>query len=103
MNTWLGFPVWEQRCPEIHLFGARFREQQGDVKGARLSYELLSSELAPGLLEAIIKHANFEQRQVCSTVRVIQVMNTNVSQVVRDCFWIVYQLLIFVLSLLYRK
>ena len=68
----------EQRCPEIHLFGARFREQQGDVKGARLSYELLSSELAPGLLEAIIKHANFEQRQVHSKVRVIHVMSTNV-------------------------
>lgn len=55
---------WMQRRPEIHLFAARYREQQGDVKGARASYEVLRNDLGLGLLEAIIKHANFEKRQV---------------------------------------
>ncbi|KAJ7296353.1 hypothetical protein O6H91_Y128900 [Diphasiastrum complanatum] len=55
--------VFVKRRPEIHLFGARFKEQQGDINGARSEYELLSSEVAPGLLEAIVKHANFEKRQ----------------------------------------
>lgn len=53
-----------KRRPEIHIFAARYREQQGDVKGARASYEVLRNDLEPGLLEAIIKHANFERRQV---------------------------------------
>ncbi|XP_024363891.1 pre-mRNA-processing factor 39-1 isoform X2 [Physcomitrium patens] len=52
-----------KRRPEIHLFAARYREQQGDVKGARASYEVLRNDLGLGLLEAIIKHANFEKRQ----------------------------------------
>jgi hypothetical protein len=56
--------AWKQRRPEVHLFAARFREQEGDVKGARSAYEVLSSELAPGLLGATVKHANFEHRQV---------------------------------------
>lgn len=56
--------VWMQRRPEIHLFAARYQEQLADIKGARASYEVLSNSLAPGLLEAIVKHANFEKRQV---------------------------------------
>ncbi|KAL2623375.1 hypothetical protein R1flu_003580 [Riccia fluitans] len=55
--------IFVKRRPEIHIFAARFKEYQGDIKGARAEYELLSTELAPGLLEAVIKHANFEQRQ----------------------------------------
>ncbi|CAM6096792.1 unnamed protein product [Calypogeia fissa] len=52
-----------KRRPEIHLFAARFKESQGDIKGASAEYELLDTELAPGLVEAVIKHANFEHRQ----------------------------------------
>ncbi|KAG0613938.1 hypothetical protein M758_6G139200 [Ceratodon purpureus] len=55
--------IFVKRRPEIHLFAARYREQLGDVKGARASYEVLRGELEPGLLEVIIKHANFEKRQ----------------------------------------
>lgn len=58
----------KQRRPEIHLFGARFKEQHGDVKGARVAYEVLRNDLAVGLLEAIVKHANFEQRQVLNLI-----------------------------------
>ncbi|WCJ38216.1 Pre-mRNA-processing factor 39-1 [Euphorbia peplus] len=54
--------VFVKRQPEIHLFAARFREQSGDVAGARASYQLLHSEIAPGLLEAVVKHANMEYR-----------------------------------------
>lgn len=53
-----------QRRPEIHIFAARYRDELGDVKGARASYEILRNDLEPGLLEAIVKHANFEKRQV---------------------------------------
>lgn len=56
------FPL--QRQPEIHLFAARFKESSGDISGARAEYQLVHSELSPGLLEAIIKHANMEYRLV---------------------------------------
>ncbi|KDP26468.1 hypothetical protein JCGZ_17626 [Jatropha curcas] len=54
--------VFVKRQPEIHLFAARFREQSGDIPGARAAYQLVHSEIAPGLLEAVVKHANMEHR-----------------------------------------
>ncbi|GLT41307.1 hypothetical protein SLA2020_153820 [Shorea laevis] len=51
-----------KRQPEIHLFAARFNEQNGDVEGARAAYQLVHTEISPGLVEAIIKHANMEHR-----------------------------------------
>ncbi|KAI9181127.1 hypothetical protein LWI28_011751 [Acer negundo] len=51
-----------KRLPEIHLFAARFKEQNGDIEGANAAYQLVHSEISPGLLEAIIKHANMERR-----------------------------------------
>ncbi|XP_076942768.1 pre-mRNA-processing factor 39-1-like [Bidens hawaiensis] len=54
--------VFIKRQPEIHLFAARFKEQGGDIAGARASYQLVHAEISPGLLEAIIKHANMEHR-----------------------------------------
>ncbi|KAL8160710.1 hypothetical protein V2J09_002247 [Rumex salicifolius] len=54
--------VFVKRLPEIHIFAARFKEQQADVSGARAAYQLVHSEIAPGLLEAIIDHGNMERR-----------------------------------------
>ncbi|KZV32962.1 pre-mRNA-processing factor 39 [Dorcoceras hygrometricum] len=54
--------VFLKRQPEIHLFAARFREKHGDISGARASYQLVHTGISPGLLEAIIKHANMEHR-----------------------------------------
>lgn len=54
--------VFVKRQPEIHLFAARFKEQNGDIAGARAAYQLVHTEISPGLLEAIIKHANMEHR-----------------------------------------
>ncbi|XP_057718313.1 pre-mRNA-processing factor 39-1 isoform X2 [Arachis stenosperma] len=54
--------VFVKRQPEIHLFSARFKEQSGDIAGARAAYQLVHTEISPGLLEAIIKHANMEHR-----------------------------------------
>ncbi|KAF4387058.1 hypothetical protein G4B88_024630 [Cannabis sativa] len=54
--------VFVKRHPEIHLFAARLKEQSGDTAGARAAYQLVHSEISPGLLEAIIKHANMERR-----------------------------------------
>lgn len=61
----INFPsfLW-QRQPEIHLFAARLKEQNGDIAGARAAFQLVHSEISPGLVEAVIKHANMEQRQV---------------------------------------
>ena len=53
-----------QRRPEIHLFAARSREHSGDIPGARAAYQLVHAEIAPGLMEAIVKHANMEHRLV---------------------------------------
>lgn len=53
-----------QRKPEIHLFAGRFKEQSGDIPGAQAAYQLVHSEISPGLLEAIVKHANMEHRLV---------------------------------------
>ncbi|CAA0833407.1 Tetratricopeptide repeat (TPR)-like superfamily protein [Striga hermonthica] len=54
--------VFVKRQPEIHLFAARFKEKHGDVTGARAAYQLVHTGISPGLLEAIIKHANMENR-----------------------------------------
>ncbi|XP_028758277.1 pre-mRNA-processing factor 39 [Neltuma alba] len=54
--------VFVKRQPEIHLFSARFKEQNGDLAGARAAYQLVHTEISPGLLEAIIRHANMENR-----------------------------------------
>ncbi|KAJ6728950.1 PRE-MRNA-PROCESSING FACTOR 39 [Salix viminalis] len=54
--------VFVKKQPEIHIFAARLKEQNGDVSGARAAYQVLHAEIAPGLLEAIIKHANMEHR-----------------------------------------
>ncbi|CAK7333903.1 unnamed protein product [Dovyalis caffra] len=54
--------VFVKRQPEIHLFAARFKEQNGDIPGAQAAYQVVHSEIAPGLLEAITKHANMEHR-----------------------------------------
>ncbi|KAG2719340.1 hypothetical protein I3760_03G262100 [Carya illinoinensis] len=54
--------VFVKRQPEIHLFAARFKEQNGDIPGSQDAYQLVHTEISPGLIEAIIKHANMEYR-----------------------------------------
>lgn len=54
--------VFVKKQPEMHLFSARFKELNGDAAGARVEYQHLYSELYPGFLEAIVKHANMEHR-----------------------------------------
>ncbi|XP_006355885.1 pre-mRNA-processing factor 39 [Solanum tuberosum] len=54
--------VFVKRQPEIHLFAAQLREQRGDIPGAQAAYQLVHAEISPGLVEAIIKHANMERR-----------------------------------------
>ncbi|XP_075648765.1 pre-mRNA-processing factor 39-1 isoform X2 [Castanea sativa] len=54
--------VFVKRQAEIHLFAARFKEQNGDIPGARGAYQLVHTEISPGLIEAIIRHANMEHR-----------------------------------------
>ncbi|XP_073142217.1 pre-mRNA-processing factor 39-1 isoform X1 [Henckelia pumila] len=54
--------VFVKRQPEIHLFEARFRESHGDISRAEAAYQLVHAGISPGLLEAIIKHANMEHR-----------------------------------------
>ncbi|GLJ49464.1 hypothetical protein SUGI_1047940 [Cryptomeria japonica] len=44
--------------PEIHIFVARFKEQLG----ALTKYQLLNTEIAPGLMDGVIKHTNMEHR-----------------------------------------
>ncbi|XP_057870706.2 pre-mRNA-processing factor 39-1 isoform X1 [Cryptomeria japonica] len=53
--------VFVKRRPEIHIFAARFKEQIGDIDGARTAFQTLV-ELAPELVEAVVKHANMEKR-----------------------------------------
>ncbi|GAB2281828.1 hypothetical protein Dimus_016392 [Dionaea muscipula] len=54
--------VFVKRQPEIHLFAAHFKEYHSDIGGAQAAYQLVHTEIAPGLLEAIIDHANMEKR-----------------------------------------
>lgn len=61
---WFNYELSVQRQPEIHLFAARFKEQHGDISGARAAYQHVHTGISPGLLEAIIKHANMEHRLV---------------------------------------
>eukprot|EP00252_Welwitschia_mirabilis_P000384 TRINITY_DN103_c0_g1_i5.p1 TRINITY_DN103_c0_g1~~TRINITY_DN103_c0_g1_i5.p1 ORF type:complete len:582 (+),score=146.49 TRINITY_DN103_c0_g1_i5:415-2160(+) len=55
--------IFVKRQPDIHLFAARFHELMGDIAAARAEYQLITTELAPGLLDAIMRYANFEHRQ----------------------------------------
>ncbi|KAF6157085.1 hypothetical protein GIB67_041546 [Kingdonia uniflora] len=55
--------VFAKRQPEIHLFAARFKEQNGDIPGSRAVYQLLHSRIFPRLLKSVIKHTNMEYRQ----------------------------------------
>ncbi|XP_010483042.1 PREDICTED: pre-mRNA-processing factor 39 isoform X3 [Camelina sativa] len=54
--------VFVKKQPEIHLLAARLKEENGDIAGARAVYQLMHSEISPGLLEAVIEHANMERR-----------------------------------------
>eukprot|EP00897_Mesotaenium_endlicherianum_P007624 jgi/Mesen1/6890/ME000353S05909 len=54
--------VFLKHRPEIFVFSAKYKEQQQDIEGARADYKTAIS-LAPGLVEAIIRQANFERRQ----------------------------------------
>ncbi|XP_074268432.1 pre-mRNA-processing factor 39-1-like isoform X2 [Silene latifolia] len=54
--------VFVKRQPEMHLFAALIKEQRGDIPGARAAFQLVHTEISPGLLEAIIDHANMERR-----------------------------------------
>ncbi|KAF6136097.1 hypothetical protein GIB67_000501, partial [Kingdonia uniflora] len=54
--------VFAKRQPDIHLFAARFKEQNGDIPGSRAAYQLLHSEICPRLLKVAIKHTNMEYR-----------------------------------------
>ncbi|KAH9610318.1 hypothetical protein KSS87_008671 [Heliosperma pusillum] len=54
--------VFVKRQPEMHMFAALIKEQRGDIPGARAAFQLVHTEISPGLLEAIIDHANMERR-----------------------------------------
>jgi len=49
---------------EMQLFAARFHERHGDIPEARAAYGLVLGNLAPGLISAVLAHANLERRQV---------------------------------------
>lgn len=55
--------VFVKKRPEIHIFAARFKENNQDIPGARAEFQLLHTEISPGYLEAVVKHANMEYRQ----------------------------------------
>lgn len=52
--------------PEMQLLAARFHERHGDAAAACAAYELVTTQLAPGLVSAVLAFANFERRQVWS-------------------------------------
>ncbi|XP_010475046.1 PREDICTED: pre-mRNA-processing factor 39-like isoform X1 [Camelina sativa] len=54
--------VFVKKQPEIHLLAARLKEENGDIAGARAVYQLMHSEISPGLLEAVNEHAYMERR-----------------------------------------
>lgn len=52
------------RQPDAQLFAARFHERKGDPAAAAQALETVTGSLAPGLLSAVLAHANFERRRV---------------------------------------
>ncbi len=59
-----------QRRPEIHLFAARYKENQADFDGVRQSLNI-ACQVSPELVEPIVRLANFERRQVEKTLETI--------------------------------
>lgn len=55
-----------QKVPDIHLFNSRFKEQIGDLSGARSAFLQLDadSDLDSNFVENIILKANMEKRMV---------------------------------------
>ncbi|KAM7266097.1 hypothetical protein ACFE04_019481 [Oxalis oulophora] len=53
----------EQRQPEIHLFATRFREQNGDVPGARAAYQLVAgnAEKSREILAEAFEHVELSK------------------------------------------
>lgn len=66
-----------QNAPVIHIFNARFREQIGDVHGARAAFLHGDKDSNSYFVESVIKAANMEKRLVC--IRCIFVY---------ECVWI---------------
>eukprot|EP00939_MAST-03C_sp_MAST-3C-sp1_P002430 g2430.t1 len=52
-----------KNLPEVHMERALWYESCGDVAAAERVYANLTSYIAPGLLEAILRFANFKRRQ----------------------------------------
>jgi hypothetical protein len=55
-----------QRVPVIHLFNSRFKEQIGDVFGARASFLKCEAESDSNFVENAKMKANMEKRLVCN-------------------------------------
>jgi hypothetical protein len=55
-----------QRVPVVHLFNSRFKEQIGDVCGARATFLQCEAESSSNFVENVKMKANMEKRMVCS-------------------------------------
>lgn len=55
-----------QRVAVIHLFNTRFKEQIGDVSGARAACPKCDSESDSQFVKNVILKANMEKRMVCN-------------------------------------
>lgn len=56
--------LWKQGLPGIHLFCARFKEQIGDIFGARAAFLQCGSDLESDFIENVARKANMEKRLV---------------------------------------
>ncbi|KAL5997301.1 hypothetical protein ACLOJK_008231 [Asimina triloba] len=54
--------AWKQRVPGIHLFCAKFKEQIGDILGARAAFLPSSAELSSDFIDNVKRKANMEKR-----------------------------------------
>lgn len=60
--------MFVQRVSVIHLLNARFKEQIGDVLGARAALLQCDAESDPQFVKNVILKANMEKRMVCNKI-----------------------------------
>ncbi|XAR66662.1 hypothetical protein NMG60_11012964 [Bertholletia excelsa] len=54
--------VFLKNTPEIHFFNAQFKEQIGDIDGARAEFLPLDDEFGSYFVQQVVKEANMEKR-----------------------------------------
>lgn len=94
--------LWKQNVPDIHLFCARFKEQIGDVFGARAAFLRCGSDLEPDFIENVTRKANMEKRLVLYSPMYLFMCNNRI-YITLQFYYLFFQGNVEAASIIYEK